>query len=102
MVAQRARRRPAAPDRANNPDPGPPARHAGRAMLTPPQLAERWGVSPEKVVAFIRRGELRAVNVALRLGGRPRWRIDPADVERFEAARAAVPTPRSPRRRKDR
>jgi hypothetical protein len=62
-------------------------------------LARLWGISPEKVISWIRRGELRAVNVASRLGGRPRWLIDPKDVEDFERRRTATAAPR-PRRRK--
>ena len=68
--------------------------------LSPPRVAERYGVDPSKVLGWIRRGELRAVNVAAHLGGRPRWRIDPADLATFEAARAAgTPSARQSRRR---
>jgi hypothetical protein len=70
-----------------------------QTKLTPPQVAKLWGVSPEKVIGFIRRGELRAVNLASRLGGRPRYRIDPRDMEAFERARTAIPK-LSPRKRK--
>ena len=45
------------------------------AYVTPPRLAKRLAVSPEKVLGWIRRGELRAVDVADKQGGRPRWRI---------------------------
>ncbi len=67
-----------------------PATHA---YLSPPAIAERLGVSPEKVIRWIARGELRAVNLADRLGGRPRWRVSQADLESFLAARAAQPRP---------
>jgi len=70
-----------------------------RVKLTPPELAKRLGVSPEKILAWIASGELPAVNVALRLGGRPRWRIDPADVADFERRRSAQPVPRRSRKR---
>src|SRR5437660_5835359 len=43
-----------------------------KVKLTPPEVAKMWGITPEKVIAFIRSGELRAINVATRLGGRPR------------------------------
>jgi excisionase family DNA binding protein len=66
--------------------------------LTPPQLAKRLGVSPDKVCVWIRRGELRAVNVADRPNGRPRWRIAPLDIATFEARRSAQPEAKSPRR----
>ena len=70
--------------------------------LTPPELAQRWGVNPTKVLALIRSGELRAVNLATRPNGRPRYRIDLADVAAFESARSTVPAPKPRRRRADR
>ena len=70
--------------------------------LTPPQVARRYGISTDKVLAWIHSGELRAINVAAKMGGRPRYRIDVADLLVFEQKRAAVPTTPSkgPRRRK--
>jgi excisionase family DNA binding protein len=62
--------------------------------LTPPQLARLWGISPDKVLAFIHAGELRAVNLATRRSGRPRYRIDQADVAEFERRREATPQPK--------
>jgi hypothetical protein len=97
MSAIRARRRPLASDRANHLTLA--GRPQGGRALTPPQLAERWAVSPEKVIALIRRGELRAFDVALRPSRRARWRIARADVEAFERRREAMPTPKAPRRR---
>jgi excisionase family DNA binding protein len=70
-----------------------------RKKLTPPELAALWGISPEKVLAWIRAGELRAVNVATRRNGRPRFLIDESDLAEFERARAATPVP-TPRRRR--
>jgi len=69
--------------------------------LTPPALARRYGVHPLKVLGWIRSGELRALNVAARPNGRPRWRITQQDIAEFEAGRAATPPPpkRQPRRR---
>jgi hypothetical protein len=66
---------------------------------TPPALAERWGVSPEKVIGFITRGELLAVNFAERLDGRPRWRISEEAIEAFLLARTAQPRPARRKRR---
>ena len=63
-----------------------------RKKLTVPQLARIWGVSTNKVVGFIRSGELRATNLATSQSGRPRYAIDVADIQTFEAARAVVPT----------
>jgi hypothetical protein len=70
-------------------------------LRTPPQVARGWGVSPEKVLAFIRSGELRALNLATRLGGRGRYRISPDAITEFETSRAVQPAPKkSPRKRK--
>jgi excisionase family DNA binding protein len=62
-----------------------------RIKLTPPQLARRLGVKPDKILTWIRTGELRAVNLATRRDGRPRWLIDEADIAVFEASRQAQP-----------
>ena len=62
-----------------------------RAKLTPPELAELWGLSPAKVVAFIRSGELRAINIANARCSRPRYLIDREDIARFEKGRQVVP-----------
>jgi hypothetical protein len=67
------------------------AKPAERRKITPPQLAKQWGVNVAKVVAFIRAGELPAINLAARGTVRPRYAIDVADVEAFEAGRRIVP-----------
>jgi hypothetical protein len=71
--------------------------------FTPPELARRWGISPDKVVSWLRSGELRGINLALRAGPgkRARWRISLAEVEAFEQRRGATPTPRRTRRTKE-
>lgn len=69
-------------------------------VLTPPELAKRWRVSPDKILSMIGRGDLAAFNVASNPAGRPRWRIRMADVEAFETGRAAAP--REPKRRRRR
>jgi excisionase family DNA binding protein len=66
-------------------------------MLTPPQLARLLGVSPDKILAWIGAGELKAINVATKVGCRPRYRIDQRDLEDFERRRAAGPTARQTR-----
>lgn len=58
--------------------------------LTPPALAKRWGITPEKVIAFIRRGELRAFDVASPGSKRPRYRILLDAVCEFEHRRSAM------------
>ena len=68
--------------------------------LSPPQVAKRLAVDAHKVIGWIRRGELRAVNVAADTEGRPRYRISPADLAVFEASRMVGPTPKVTRRRR--
>ena len=68
--------------------------------MTPNQLAKRWRVSPDKVAAWIRSGELRALNVASAGSTRPRWRIPPEAVQAFEAARSCHRQAPPPKRRK--
>ena len=68
--------------------------------LTPPAVASIYGVKPDTVLAWIRAGELRAIDVSSRRSSRPRFRIDEDDLREFEAKRAAVPPPkRTPRRK---
>ena len=76
---------------------------SGRTKLTTTEVAQLWGVSVGKIMTWIRNGELRAINVAKRLGGRPRYRIDVADLTDFENRRVIqppAPVYRRPRRRK--
>lgn len=69
--------------------------------LTPPEVAKRYRVSPDKVRAWILAGQLRAVDVSARPGvGRPRWRIHPADLIAFETSRTAAPPVKPTRRRR--
>ncbi len=64
--------------------------------LTPRQVAERLQVSVDKVYAWIRRGELEAVNVSAGRG-RPTWRVSEGALRRFlNSRRRRVPPP--PRR----
>jgi hypothetical protein len=77
-----------------------PAEH--RAKLTPPEIARLWGLSPEKVLTWIKTGELRALNAATRTGGRPRFLVDRADLAEFERRRTVAPNSKATRRRKRR
>jgi len=65
---------------------------------TPPQIAERLGVSPEKVQGWCASGKLRAVNVSD--GSRPRWKISPEALEEFLAGRESRPQVKPVRRRR--
>ncbi len=61
--------------------------------FTARQLAKSWGVSPNKVCAWIETGELPAINGATRADtSRPRYLIDRADIAEFERRRAVRPS----------
>lgn len=72
-----------------------------RRKVTPPELAARWGVNPDKIIFFIRSGELRAIDASLLPGqGKPRYLIDEDDIEAFESRRQVQPPLPQPARRK--
>jgi len=71
-----------------------------RTKLTPPQIARMWGIKCHKVLAWIRSGELKAMNAAEKLGGRPRYLVDKSDLAAFEKGRQVIPTPLQSNRRK--
>ena len=68
------------------------------AGLTVEDVAKRYRVSPDKVRGWIALGELKAVNTAARLCGKPRWVIPPEAIANFEKPRRGGPAPK-PRRR---
>lgn len=55
-------------------------------FLSPPKAGRLLGCGPDQVLAFIRAGELRASNLSR--AGRPRWKIAPADLQKFLDARS--------------
>lgn len=63
-------------------------------------ICERFAVGDHTVLAWIRRGELKAINVSRKLGGRPKWRITAQSLEAFETLRTPTPPPPRGRRRK--
>ena len=66
--------------------------------LTPPEIAKRLRITAAKVIGWIRKGELRAVDVGN--GSRPRYRISPDDFEDFLKSREVQPPlPRTQHRR---
>lgn len=71
-----------------------------RKKITPPMLAREWGVTVDKIIGFIRSGELVAIDASARRNQRPRYLIDRADIEDFERRRAVVPKPEPAPRRK--
>lgn len=63
--------------------------------LTVPEVAGHLRVRPDKVLAWIRSGRLRGYNVAEKENGRPKYRVNPADLEAFTQQRAVVqPSPK--------
>jgi excisionase family DNA binding protein len=68
-------------------------------FLTPPEVARLLRVSADKVLGWIRRGELKAVNVSNR--DQPRYRVRREHLEEFLAAREVQPpAPRTPRKQR--
>ena len=72
-------------------------RHTSKSYMTPPEIAKLLRVSPEKVIGWIRRGELRAINVS---NGwqRKRFLIGQDDLDAFLTRREVHPPPPRPRR----
>lgn len=68
---------------------------------TAPEVAERLRVGHEKVLAWIRSGQLVATNVATRPDARPRWVVSEAELQRFLDSRSSQPAlpVKTPRRR---
>ena len=68
--------------------------------LTPAECGERLSVGVETIYAWIRNGELPAMNAAKKPHGRPTYRIDQTDLENFQERRRVCKTdPQSLRRR---
>jgi len=71
--------------------------------LSPKQVARMWGISHDKVLAFIRTSELSAFNVAAKSSRRPRYKITLSAVKQFEEGHSGRDTakvqPASRRRR---
>jgi excisionase family DNA binding protein len=68
--------------------------------FTVAEVARRLRVSPDKVRLWIRRGELKAINTATALCGRPRWVVTAESLAEFENMRAGGPPPKPQRRRR--
>jgi transposase len=63
-------------------------------------ICERFAVGEHTVLGWIRRGELRAIDVSRKQGGRPKWRVTPQALDVFELARTATPPPPRTRRKR--
>lgn len=73
---------------------------ADSGMLTPPQIAQRYGVSPDTVRGWITAGHLRAVNVGR--GKRPQYRVPAEALRELDAKRPPKVIPASPVQRRRR
>jgi excisionase family DNA binding protein len=58
-------------------------------MLTPPQIAKQLSVGHDKVMGWIRSGELAAFNAASNPNGQPRYRVSQEALDAFMQRRAA-------------
>lgn len=68
-------------------------------FLTPPEIAEQFGVKADTVRNWIKAGDLKAVNVANK-GRRPAFKVSRQWLDEFVAARMVAATPKTSRRRK--
>ena len=66
--------------------------------LTVADVARRYRVGEDKVRAWIKRGEVRAINTAAAMCGKPRWVILAEALAEFEQARCGGPEPKPQRR----
>ena len=72
---------------------------APQAGLTVRDVARRYRVGEDKVRGWINRGELRAINTATIMCGKPRWIVLSDDLAAFERHRTGGPPPKPRRRR---
>lgn len=67
---------------------------------SPGQLARNLGITVDKVLNWIRNGQIDAIDVSTDRSGRPRYRIDADAIAKFKAARNPTPLTKPIRRRK--
>jgi excisionase family DNA binding protein len=77
------------------PDPGIAARG-----YTPNELARLLRVGADRIRAWIKGGELGAIDTARHRCGKPRYIILPHHLAEFTRRRSAAPSPRPPPRRR--
>jgi excisionase family DNA binding protein len=85
---------------AHPPEPFAALHNHTAAGLTVRDVAHRYRVGQDKVRRWIRRGELRAINTAAALCGRPRWVVPPEALAEFENGRRGGPAPKTCLRRR--
>lgn len=65
-----------------------------RTKLKPGEIADRYGVDVECVLAWIHSGELKAMNAARSLNSKkPNWLVDVKDLQAFEESRVPAKEP---------
>lgn len=69
-----------------------------KCKLTPPEVAQMWGIATAKILAWIRSGELKAIDASTRRGKRPRYLIDVEDLKAFEERRLVRQPPKTSRK----
>jgi excisionase family DNA binding protein len=85
--------------RRHDQTPAAPDLDAARGY-TPNELARVLRVSPDRIRAWIKAGELGAIDTARHRCGRPRYVILAHHLAEFENRRSVAPPPNPPRRRK--
>jgi hypothetical protein len=80
----------------------PQPRRKRSDSLTVAEFAARYRMGKDKVRCLIRKGVVRAVNIASTTSGRPRYVITPEAIEEFERVRSAAEPKPPPRRKRER
>jgi hypothetical protein len=73
------------------------AQYAG---YKPRDLCRRWRVGLDRIMGWIRRGELRALDMSSSRSGRPRFVVTPESLAEFEARRTTTPPPKTVRKKR--
>lgn len=63
-------------------------------------ICDRYGVGEHTVLGWIRRGELKAINVGRNPSGKKKWRVTEEALAAFEQLRTPTPPATPTRRRK--
>jgi hypothetical protein len=63
-------------------------------------LCARYGVGEHTVLSWIRCGDISAIDVSRKQGGKPKWRTTQEALVAFELARTAAPPPPKRKRRR--
>ena len=78
-----------------SPPSSPPSSAAETTVYNPAQVAAMWGVAHDKVLEFIKTGELEAFNVASKRSRRPQFKVTLAAVKAFQERRSGRDPARS-------